>query len=86
MRRMFGKLRKETDTNEQHPGGLTREHVVWAYRLLLDRDPMPPRPTSDYQDLLREDPQHGGAIRPPWEEIPEGPESGDPDGDKAQPA
>jgi hypothetical protein len=22
-----------------HPGGLTREHVVWGYRLLLDRDP-----------------------------------------------
>jgi len=22
-----------------HPGGLTREHVIWAYRLLLDRDP-----------------------------------------------
>jgi FkbM family methyltransferase len=22
-----------------HPGELTREHVVWAYRLLLDRDP-----------------------------------------------
>ena len=22
-----------------HPGGLTREHVVWAYRLILDRDP-----------------------------------------------
>jgi len=22
-----------------HPGGLTREHVVWAYRLLLDREP-----------------------------------------------
>jgi FkbM family methyltransferase len=21
------------------PGGLTREHVIWAYRLLLDRDP-----------------------------------------------
>jgi hypothetical protein len=21
------------------PGGLTRDHVVWAYRLLLDRDP-----------------------------------------------
>src|SRR5713101_7274358 len=21
------------------PGGLTREHVVWAYRILLDRDP-----------------------------------------------
>jgi FkbM family methyltransferase len=25
--------------NARHPGGLTREHVVWAYRLLLDRDP-----------------------------------------------
>ena len=24
---------------DDHPGGLTREHVVWAYRLLLDRDP-----------------------------------------------
>ena len=23
----------------EHPGGLTREHVVWAYRLLLDREP-----------------------------------------------
>jgi FkbM family methyltransferase len=23
----------------RHPGGLTRDHVVWAYRLLLDRDP-----------------------------------------------
>ena len=22
-----------------HPGGLTREHVVWAYRVLLDREP-----------------------------------------------
>ena len=22
-----------------HPDGLTRDHVVWAYRLLLDRDP-----------------------------------------------
>jgi transposase len=53
---------------------------------LLDRDSTPPRPTSDYQGLLHEDPQDGGAIRPPWEEIPEGPESGDPDGDKAQPA
>jgi FkbM family methyltransferase len=26
-------------TAKGHPGGLTREHVVWAYRLLLDRDP-----------------------------------------------
>ena len=24
---------------ENHPGGLTRDHVIWAYRLLLDRDP-----------------------------------------------
>jgi FkbM family methyltransferase len=24
---------------DSHPGGLTRDHVVWAYRLLLDRDP-----------------------------------------------
>src|SRR2546427_13106140 len=23
----------------EHPGGLTTEHVVWAYRLLLDRAP-----------------------------------------------
>jgi FkbM family methyltransferase len=46
--RVFGKRRSVdavdvpsrtvTDTNE-HPGGLTRDHVVWAYRLLLDRDP-----------------------------------------------
>lgn len=28
-----------TGTGAHHPGGLTREHVVWAYRLLLDRDP-----------------------------------------------
>ena len=25
--------------DHSHPGGLTREHVVWAYRLLLDREP-----------------------------------------------
>jgi FkbM family methyltransferase len=30
---------KREDTNEQHSGSLTRDHVVWAYRLLLDRDP-----------------------------------------------
>src|SRR4030081_2817702 len=28
-----------TDQKGGHPGGLTRDHVVWAYRLLLDRDP-----------------------------------------------
>jgi FkbM family methyltransferase len=41
---MFGKKardpRAQPDTTAPgHPGGLTREHVVWAYRLLLDRDP-----------------------------------------------
>jgi FkbM family methyltransferase len=25
--------------NAQHPGGLTRDHVAWAYRLFLDREP-----------------------------------------------
>jgi len=34
---MFGK--KAAPKPAPHPGGLTREHVVWAYRLLLDRDP-----------------------------------------------
>jgi FkbM family methyltransferase len=28
-----------TDQKSRHPGGLTRDHVVWAYRLLLDREP-----------------------------------------------
>src|SRR5437868_2005152 len=45
---MFGIRRKDArepvsqepaDQPPPHPGGLTREHVVWAYRLLLDRDP-----------------------------------------------
>ena len=27
------------ERKDDHPGGLTREHVVWAYRLLLDREP-----------------------------------------------
>src|SRR5215472_12549003 len=34
--RMFGRRKPPS---RPHPGGLTREHVVWAYRLLLDRDP-----------------------------------------------
>src|SRR5260370_21904534 len=29
----------EKNETEANAGGLTREHVVWAYRLLLDRDP-----------------------------------------------
>ena len=40
--RRHDKVRLRPDTtgnNATHPGGLTREHVVWAYRLLLDRDP-----------------------------------------------
>src|SRR5438128_75614 len=48
MHAVFGRRRKsnraddpsrtETDSKE-HPGALTRDHVVWAYRRLLDRDP-----------------------------------------------
>lgn len=53
---------------------------------LLDQEPTTPRPTSDYQDLLREEPHHGGTIRPPWEELPEDPESDDPDSGAPQPA
>jgi hypothetical protein len=34
---------------------------------LLDNNPASPRPTSDYQDLLGEEPDDGGAIIPPWE-------------------
>jgi FkbM family methyltransferase len=45
---MFGKKIREIrpaaahhgrSAPHDHPGGLTRDHVVWAYRLLLDRDP-----------------------------------------------
>src|SRR5947207_10184373 len=36
---MFGKKAAAHGKPEVHPGGLTRDHVVWAYRLLLDRDP-----------------------------------------------
>jgi len=40
-----------------HPGGLTREHVVWAYRLLLDRDPesedvIGPKLAGELRELL----------------------------------
>jgi len=50
----------------------------------LDQEPPPPRPTSDYQTLLLEEPCNGGAIRPPWEDSPESPEPGDHYGDSAQ--
>jgi FkbM family methyltransferase len=34
-----GDAKDHTRTEPPSDGGLTREHVVWAYRLLLDRDP-----------------------------------------------
>src|SRR6185295_20347962 len=43
---MFGRTKKDAtavrvtqDTTTEHSGALTREHVIWAYRLLLDREP-----------------------------------------------
>jgi hypothetical protein len=62
------------DDHRSHLGGL------------LEKDPAPPRPTSDYQDLLREEPGHGGSIVPPWEDMPEGPGGGDRDDGSAEPA
>ena len=53
---------------------------------LLEKDPAPPRPTSDYQDLLREEPDHGGSIIPPWEDMPERPQEDDRDDRSAEPA
>jgi hypothetical protein len=64
---------------------LTDDHRSYLDRL-LDQEPTPPRPTSDYQTLLPEEPRHGGAIRPPWEDSPEGPEPGGSADDSAQPA
>jgi hypothetical protein len=52
---------------------------------LLETDPTPPRPTSDYQDLLRKEPDDGGAIIPPWEDYPERPAPDDGDSDSAEP-
>jgi hypothetical protein len=53
---------------------------------LLEGEPTPPRPTSDYQALLGEGPRDGEPIVPPWEELPERPESGDADPGATQPA
>jgi FkbM family methyltransferase len=36
---MFVRKNAARRPKPDHPGGLTREHVIWAYRLLLDRDP-----------------------------------------------
>jgi hypothetical protein len=53
---------------------------------LLEGEPTPPRPTSDYQALLGEGPRDGEPIVPPWKELPESPDSRDPDPDPTQPA
>jgi len=50
---------------------------------ILENNLAPPRPTSDYQDLLGEEPNNGRAIIPPWEDYPEAPEPDDPGGDSA---
>jgi transposase len=63
---------------------LTDDHRSYLDSL-LEGEPTPPRPTSDYQTLLPEEPRHGGAIRPPWEDSPERPEPPESDGDSAQP-
>jgi hypothetical protein len=64
---------------------LADEHRTYLDRL-LEGEPTPPRPTSDYQALLGEGPRDGEPIVPPWEELPERPESGDPESDATQSA
>jgi transposase len=53
---------------------------------LLDSDPAPPRPTSDYQELLQEELDNGGSIVPPWEDIPDELQPDDHAGGSAEPA
>jgi FkbM family methyltransferase len=36
---MLGHHPEATQTQADNDGGLTREHVIWAFRLFLDRDP-----------------------------------------------
>ena len=64
---------------------LADEHRTYLGRL-LEGEPTPPRPTSDYQALLGEGPRDGEPIVPPWEELPERRESGDPESGATQPA
>jgi hypothetical protein len=64
---------------------LADEHRSYLDRL-LEGEPTPPRPTSDYQALLGEGPRDGEPIVPPWEELPERPESGDAESGATQPA
>jgi transposase len=64
---------------------LADEHRTYLDRL-LEGEPTLPRPTSDYQALLGEGPRDGEPIVPPWEELPERPEPGDPEPGATQPA
>jgi len=64
---------------------LADDHRTYLDRL-LEGEPTPPRPTSDYQALLGEGPRDEESIVPPWEELPERPESGDPESGATQPA
>jgi transposase len=64
---------------------LADEHRTYLGRL-TEGEPTPPRPTSDYQALLGEGPRDGEPIIPPWEELPERSESGDPESGATQPA
>ena len=52
---------------------------------ILENNLAPPRPTSDYQNLLAEEPDHGRAIIPPWEDDPQSSKPDGPGGDPAQP-
>jgi transposase len=67
-------------------------HDLWAddhrsyLEGLLDHEPTPPRPTSEYQTLLPEEPRHGSAIGPPWDESPESPGPPEGPGEEAEPA
>jgi hypothetical protein len=64
---------------------LADEHRAYLDRL-LEGEPTPPRPTSDYQALLGEGPRDGEPIVPPWEELPEHRDSGDAEPGATQPA
>jgi transposase len=76
----------ETQSRPKTPlDALAEEHRSYLDGL-LETDPAPPRPTSEYQDLLREEPDDGGSIIPPWEDYPERPAPDDPGGDSAEPA
>jgi hypothetical protein len=76
----------ETQSRPKTPlDALAEEHRSYLDGL-LETDPAPPRPTSEYQDLLREEPDDGGSIIPPWEDDPDRPAPDDPGGDSAEPA